>query len=108
MSRESFDLTEFQNFIEMLSHGLAVSDISVSAITLERVYSRLIQKVGYEQEKIRQSVYVRLQRTAHFSNNNENETNNNNNNHNNSENHNEIQEEQATSINNRGEQAFNS
>ena len=48
-----FDYEEFSNEVDMLSDGLAISDISVRAATLSTVYERVIQNATFNMEKIR-------------------------------------------------------
>ena len=48
-----FDFTEFSNEVDLLSHGLAISDISVRAATLATVYERVIHNATFNMEQIR-------------------------------------------------------
>ena len=50
---QQFDYEEFSNEVDMLSDGLAISDISVRAATLSTVYERVIQNATFNMEKIR-------------------------------------------------------
>ena len=60
ITRGKFDFEEFSNEVDMLSSGLAISDISVRASTLETVYERVIQNATFNMEKIRMAIQMKV------------------------------------------------
>ena len=57
------DFEEFSNEMDMLSSGLAISDISVRASTLNTVYERVIQNAKFNMEKIRMAIQMKVKRS---------------------------------------------
>ena len=62
ITKGHFDFIEFSNEIDLLSHGLAISDISVRPATLATVYERVIQNATFNMEQIRFMIKTKVNR----------------------------------------------
>ena len=63
ITQKRLDFEEFSNEVDMLSSGLAISDISVRASTLNTVYERVIQNATFNMEKIRMAIQMKVKRS---------------------------------------------